>query len=98
MALRTRGRIVGRPVVRAASRVGPLDELLAVARDAHRHDLDFARTLAGEGGNVEVVKLRLRSLLGDNLLDDAAGDLSRPLEVGVLVVFQRAGDTGDAEE
>src|SRR5205814_200916 len=33
-----------------------------------------------------------------NLLDDAGGDLRRSAEIGVLVVFQRAGNAGDAKE
>src|SRR5439155_24926523 len=91
-------RIVGGPVIRAAAGVRAFDERLAIARDAHWHNLDRRLSLAGDRGNVQVVKLRLGAFLREDLLDDACGDLSGAAEVGVLVIFERAGDAGDAEE
>ena len=93
-----RRRIVRRPVIRPAARVGPLDVLLAVPRDAHRHDLYFAGPLAGDRGNVEVIELRLGPFLSQNLLDDADGDLGCPLVIRVLIELERAGNARDAEK
>ena len=49
-------------------------------------------------GNVQVIQLWSRFLLFEDLLDDAASQHSRLVELSVLVIFQRYCNTRDTEE
>ena len=91
-------RIVRGPVVGPTAWIDAAFEGLSVPRGAHRHDPQPGAARKGTRRDIDVVETARRRPAGQEFADHVDGDLGGPVEIGVLVVFERYGDARDPEK